>query len=164
VVTASFFAELADVLDCLSTSVDPVEFQVTLTFDWIEREIQTLLRLAILWLIQLVNGITHEDDGGTLNIVCVRDDNPLLMLICLILGSLIIDCFRAYWKSCLPRLSLTYVTSLRRSWRPYNREIYQFAGIHAVQSTALESAATAADSTSVPAVGRLQIADRLTGA
>jgi len=78
-VTAAFFAELGDVLDSLATSTDPtvlvgdVNIRLERTADPNAVEFSELL--CGYGLVQHVSGATH-DAGGTLDVVCTRDDLP----------------------------------------------------------------------------------------
>ena len=79
-VTANFFIELADVLDCLSTSVDPIVLagDINIRLDRVS-DTNTIAfgdLIASYGLTQLVSDITHVN-GGTLDVVCVRDDQPI---------------------------------------------------------------------------------------
>ena len=78
--------------------------------------------IASYGLTQLVSSITH-DEGGTLGVVCIRDDQPLPSIDVLDIG--LYDHRLLCWKSCLPRPSPIYVTSTKRSWRPFNHEAFQ---------------------------------------
>jgi len=75
--TASFFSELADVLDRLSTFNHPllltgdVNIRLERTSDPHAVEFADLL--AASGLVQRVQCVTH-DAGGTLDVVCTRDD------------------------------------------------------------------------------------------
>ena len=78
-VTAAFFTELGDVLDSLATSTDPivlagdVNIRLERTADPHAVEFSELLDGYEL--VQHVSGMTH-DAGGTLDVVCTRDDLP----------------------------------------------------------------------------------------
>ncbi len=79
-VTTNFFTELSDLLDCLSTLTDPLVIAGDINIR-LERasDANTITfgdLIASYGLTQLVSGITH-DGGGTLDVVCVRDDQPL---------------------------------------------------------------------------------------
>ena len=101
--TTSFFTELADLLDCLSRLADPLV--LVLVGDRnirLKRALDTNTvafcdLIASYGLTELVNGITH-DEGGTLDVVCVRDDHALptidVLDICLSGHRL------PFWKSC----------------------------------------------------------------
>ena len=76
-VTASFFVELADVSECLSTLVDPVVFagDINIRLDCVSDTNTVAFGNLITSYgpTLLVNDITH-DNGRTLDLVCVRDD------------------------------------------------------------------------------------------
>ena len=79
-VTPLFFTELADLLDRLSTFVDPVVLAGDVNIR-LERKSDPLTvefcdLIACYGLVQQVCEVTH-DAGGTLDAVCTRDDLPL---------------------------------------------------------------------------------------
>ena len=78
-VTASFSIELADVLECSSTLVDPIVFasDINIRLDrvWDANTVAFRDHITSYGLTQLVNDITH-DNGGTLD-VCVRVDQSI---------------------------------------------------------------------------------------
>lgn len=80
---ATFFAELSDVLDRLSTYVDPlmlagnVNIRPERTADHHAVEFRELL--ACYGLVQHVQGVTH-DAGGTCDVVCTCGDLQVPMV------------------------------------------------------------------------------------
>ena len=78
-VTAAFFAELADVLDRLSTFADSVvlagDVNIRLERTTDPHAIEFCDLVASYGLVQRARGCTH-DAGGTLVVVCTRDDLP----------------------------------------------------------------------------------------
>jgi len=78
-ITASFFAELSDVLDRLSTYVDPfvlagdLNIQLERTAD--PHNVEFCELLDSYGLVQQVQDVTH-DAGGILDVVCSRGDLP----------------------------------------------------------------------------------------
>jgi len=124
-VTSAFFAELADVLDYLSTFADPVvlagdvNIRLERTSDPDTIEFNDLV--AGYGLTQLVRGPTH-DKGGTLDVVCVRDDLPTPTVDVVDVG--LSDHRLLRWSSCLLRPPPVYVTSTRRSWRSFDHDAF----------------------------------------
>jgi hypothetical protein len=125
-VTASFFVELAEVLDCLSTFVDPVilagDINIRLDRASDANTVSFCDLIASYGLTQLVNDITH-DNGGTLDVVCVRDDQPIPVVNVINTG--LSDHRLLCWKSSLLRPSPIYVTSTRRPWRSFCHETFR---------------------------------------
>lgn len=126
VVTTNFFTELSDLLDCLSTLTDPLvtagDINIRLERASDANTITFGDLIASYGLTQLVSGITH-DGGGTLDVVCVRDDQPLPPIEVLDIG--LSDHRLLSWNSCLPRPSPIYVTSTTRPWRSFNHEAFR---------------------------------------
>jgi len=110
-VTAAFFAELGDVLDSLWTSTDPivlvgdVNIRLERTADPNAVEFSELL--CGYGLVQHVFGTTH-DAGGTLDVVCTRDDLPPPVVDVIDIG--LSDHRLLRWSSSLLRPQPTYVT------------------------------------------------------
>jgi len=79
-VTGKFFSELADVLEHLSTSTDPLVLAGDVNIRLERQSDSNTVAFSELMsshgLVQLVHGATH-DQGGTLDVVCTRDDRPL---------------------------------------------------------------------------------------
>ncbi len=114
-VTAGFFIELAEVLDCLSTFVDPIvlagDINIRLDRASDTNNVSFCDLITSYGLIQLVKDTTN-DNGGTLDVVRVREDQPILIVDVIDTG--ISDHRLLCWKSCLLRPPPTYVTSTRR--------------------------------------------------
>jgi len=124
--TATFFAELADVLDRLSTFVDPlvlagdVNLRLERTSD--TRTVKFCDLVAGYGLVQQVRCPTH-DAGGTLDVVCTRGDLPAPTVDVSDVG--LSDHHLLRWSSRrLLRPPPAYVTSTRRSWRSFDLDIF----------------------------------------
>ena len=125
-VTAQFFSDLADLLDNLSTSTDPFVLagDINIRLEW-SSDVNTVTFGELLsghGLVQLVSGPTH-DQGGTLDVVCTRDNLPLLSVDVLDIG--LSDHRMLCWKSCLLRPPPTYTTCTRRAWRDFDADLFQ---------------------------------------
>ena len=124
-VTASFFSELADVLDRLSTLNDPlllagdVNIRLERTSDPHAVEFADLL--AAYGLVQRVQGVTH-DAGGTLDVVCTRDDLREPHVEALDVG--LSDHRLLRWTSQLQRPPPVYTATARRSWRLFDVDAF----------------------------------------
>ena len=124
-ITASFFAELTDVLERLSTFNDPlflagdVNIRLERTSDPHTVEFTDLL--AAYGLVQRVREVTH-DAGGTLDIVCTRDDlrEPKVEVIDVGLS----DHRLLRWTSQLQRPPPVYTSSTRRLWRSFDADAF----------------------------------------
>ena len=94
-VTANFFAELADVLDCLSTTVNPVVVagDMNIRLDRVSNSNAVAFGdlITSYGLTRLVDDITH-DNGGTLDVCAFVMINHCWLWVCSILGFLNIDC------------------------------------------------------------------------
>ena len=125
-VTATFFTELADVLERLSTLADPlvlagdVNLRLERTSD--PHTVEFCDLVAGYGLVQRVCGSTH-DAGGTLDVVCTRDDLPAPTVDIIDVG--LSDHRLLCWLSCLTRPPPVYVTSTRRSWRSFDPDVFQ---------------------------------------
>jgi len=117
-VTITFFAELADVLDRLSTFVDPLVLagDVNLRLERMSdpHTVEFCDLVAGYGLVLQVRGPTHGA-GGTLDVVCTRNDLPAPTVDVSDVG-LSHHCLLC-WSSCLLRHGPppVYVTSTRRS-------------------------------------------------
>ena len=125
-VTATFFTELADVLDRLSTLVDPLvlagDVNIRLERACDPHSIEFSDLVAGYGLIQRVRDPTH-DAGGTLDVVCTRDDVPPPIVDVIDTG--LSDHRLLRWSSCLLRPPPVYVTSTRRPWRSFDLDVFQ---------------------------------------
>ena len=133
-VTASFFSELDDVLDRLSTFNDPlllagdVNIRLERTSDPHAVEFADLL--AAYGLVQRVQGVTH-DAGGTLDVVCTRDDLRETYVQALDVG--LSDHRLFCWTSQLQRPPPVYTATARRSWRLFDSVPQRSAGVCAMR-------------------------------
>lgn len=66
--------------------------------------------------------MTH-DAGGTLDVVCTRDDLPPPTIDVIDIG--LSDHRLLRWQSCLLRLPPVYVKTTRRSWRSFDDDTFQ---------------------------------------
>ena len=78
--------------------------------------------IASYGLAQRVRGITH-DAGGTLDVVCTRDDLPPPTVDVIDIG--LSDHRLLRWQSSLLRPPPVYVTVTRRLWRSFDDDIFQ---------------------------------------
>ena len=124
-VTASFFTELSDVLDRLSTSTDPlilagdVNIRLERSSDPGTVEFSDLL--SSYGLVQQVTGATH-DAGGTLDVVCTRGALPSPTVDVLDVG--LSDHRLLRWTSQLHRPPPVYTTSVRRCWSSFDSDAF----------------------------------------
>ena len=124
-VTAAFFTELAEVLDRLATFVDPIVLAGDINIR-LERmndplSVEFCELLAGYGLTQCVSGPTH-DAGGTIDVVCTRDDMPLPNVDITDIG--LSDHRLLSWSSRLLRPPPVYSTSTRRSWRSFDLDTF----------------------------------------
>ena len=114
-VTAAFFAELSDVLDRLMTFADPVvlagDVNIRLERTTDPNAAEFIELLSSYGLVQRVQGAMH-DAGGTLDVVCTRDDLPSPAVDVVDVG--LSDHRLLRWSSSLLRPPPVYVTSRRR--------------------------------------------------
>ena len=120
--TANFFAELADVLNRLSTFVDPlvlagdVNLRLERTSD--PRTVKFCDLVEGYSLVQQVRGPTR-DAGWTLDVVCTRDDLPAPTVD--VSDVVLSDRAPSTLVVTPPAASTTaYLTSTRRSWRSFD--------------------------------------------
>ena len=73
-------------------------------------------------MVQLVHGVTH-DQGGTLDVVCTRDDHPLPTIS--VHDNGLSDHRLLCWRSCLQRPPPVYTSSTRRTWRSFDQETFR---------------------------------------
>ena len=125
-VTAAFFTELADVLDRLATFADPIvlagDVNIRLERSSDPNAVEFCELLAGYGLVQHVHGITH-DAGGTLDVVCTRDDLPSPAVDVIDIG--LSDHRLLRWSTSLLRPPPVYVTSSRRPWRSFDADIFR---------------------------------------
>ena len=124
-VTANFFTELADMLDRVSTFVDPLVLAGDLNLR-LERQndphtVEFNNLLAGYGLQQQVVGATH-DVGGTLDVVCTRSDLPAPTVDILDVG--LSDHRLLRWTSHLYRPPPVYTSTSRRSWRSFDADVF----------------------------------------
>lgn len=125
-VTAAFYTELAEVLDRLSTFVDPIvlagDINIRLERMHDPLSVEFCELLAGYGLTQHVIGATH-DAGGTIDVVCTRDDMlpPNVDIINVGLS----DHRLLRWSSGLLRPPPVYSTSTHRSWRLFELDKFQ---------------------------------------
>jgi len=116
-VTASFFSELADVLDRLSTFNNPlllagdVNIRLERTSD--PHAVEFVDLLAAYSLVKRVQDMTH-DNGGTLDVVCTRDDLRKPHVEAVDVG--LSDHRLLHWTSQLQCPPPVYTATARRSW------------------------------------------------
>ena len=124
-VSAAFFTELLDVLDQLSTFADPVvlagDVHVRLECTTDPHTVELCDLVTSYGLVQRVSGCTH-DAGGTLDVVCTRDDLPPPTVDVFDTG--LSDHCLLCWQSCLLRPPPVYVSTTRRSWRLFNDDSF----------------------------------------
>ena len=123
-VTASFFTELADVLDRVSTFADPLVLAGDLNLR-LERQhdpytIEFNNLLAGYGLHQQVVGLTH--DAGIALDVCTRSDFPAPTVE--ILDVSLSDHRLLCWISHFHRLLPVYTSTSRRSWRSFDMDVF----------------------------------------
>jgi hypothetical protein len=123
--TAEFFDELATLLDRLATFGDPLLLAGDVNI-YLERltdpyTVQFNDLLSSYGLIQRVHGITHED-GGTLDVVCTRDDLPAPTIDVIDVG--ISDHCLVYQTSQLCRPQPVYESTARRNWRSFDPDVF----------------------------------------
>ena len=125
-VSAAFFTELADVLDRLSTFVDPVvlagDVKIRLERTTDPDTVEFCDLVASYGLVQRVSACTH-DAGGTLDVVCTRDDLPPPTVDVFDTG--LSDHRLLCWQSCLLRRPPVYVSTALRSWRSFNDDSFR---------------------------------------
>jgi len=124
-VTANFFTELADMLDRVSTFVDPLVLARDLNLR-LERQsdphtVEFNNLLAGYGLQQQVVVATH-DVGGTLDMVCTRSDLPAPTVNILDVG--LSDHRLLRWTSHLHRPPPVYTSTSRRSWRSFDADVF----------------------------------------
>jgi len=126
-VNATFYTELSQVLDQLVTMTDSLILagDINIRLERVsDRNTQVFTGLMLdYWLVQHVCGATHRD-GGTLDLVCNRDDQPVPAVDVCNFGD-ISDHSLLCWTSCLQRTPPVYTTSRRRSWRAFNRDVFK---------------------------------------
>ena len=124
--TANFFAELSDVLDRLSTSPGPFilagDVNIRLERPSDAGTVEFCELLAGYGLAQRVIGATH-DAGGTLDVVCTRDDLPPPIVDVHDVG--LSDHRLLRWASQLQRPPPVYTTSVRRCWASFDPDVFQ---------------------------------------
>ena len=124
--TAAFFTQLADVLDRLSTFVDPVvlagDVNIRLERATDPPHCRVLRPRRQLRSRPASRGMTH-DAGGTLDVDCTRDDLPPPTIDVIDIG--LSDHRLLRWQSCLLRLPPVYVKTTRRSWRSFDDDTFQ---------------------------------------
>jgi len=116
-----FITEFADLLDYLATLVDPVvlagDINIRLERVFNPNVVEFSELLADHTLTQRVDGATY-DAGGTLDVVCTRDDLPPPAIDIIDVG--LSDHRLLHWTSSLRRSPPVYVTSSRRPWRSFD--------------------------------------------
>lgn len=125
-VSVNFYSELSDLLDRLSTGVDPLVIAGDVNIR-LERmsdpdTIQFTDLLAGYGLIQHVRDVTH-DGGGTLDIVCTRSDLPSPSVEVFDAG--LSDHRLLRWTSPFHRPAPVYSTFTRRCWRAFDPDVFR---------------------------------------
>jgi hypothetical protein len=125
-VTGTFFTELADVIKHLLTFIDPLvlagDVNIRLERESDPNTVAYGELMSAYGMVQLVQGATH-DQGGTLDVVCTRDDLPL-PTVC-VYDNGISDHRLLCWRSCLQRPPPVYTSSTRRTWRSFDQEVFR---------------------------------------
>ena len=133
-ITASFFAELSDVLDRLSTYTDPLvlagDLNIPLKCTADPYTVQFCELLYSYGLVQLVHDVTH-DAGGTLDVVCSRSDLPCLSVDVHEIG--LSDHHLLCWTAPFCRPDPLYLTADHRLWRSFSLDAF----LSALQASAL---------------------------
>jgi len=124
-ITASFFAELSDVLDRLSTYVDPLvlagDLNIRLERTADPHTVELCELLDSYGLVQQVHDVTH-DAGGTLDVVCSRGDMPSLLVDVHEIG--LSDHRLLCWTAQFCRPDPVYLTADRRPWRSFSLDAF----------------------------------------
>jgi len=123
-ITAAFFAELADILDSLVTSADPIvlagDVNIKLERTSDPHTIEFSDKQTGYGLAKHVSGATQNADG-TLDVECTRDDLPAPAVDIIDIG--LSDHRLLRWSSSLLRPTPTYVTPVRRCWRSFYPDV-----------------------------------------
>jgi len=124
-ITASFFAELSDVLDRLSTYVDPLvlagDLNIRLERTADPHTVEFCELLDSYGLVQQVHDITH-DAGGTLDVVCSRSDLPSPSVDVHEIG--LSDHRLLCWTAPFCRPDPVYLTADHRPWRSFSLDAF----------------------------------------
>jgi len=123
----TFYAEFSQLLDQLVTMTYPLILagDINIRLERVlDRNTQAFTGLMLDYvLVQHVCSATHRD-GETLDVVCTRNDQPAPALDICNFGNTS-DYSLLCWTSCLQRTLPVYVTSRRRSWRAFKRDVFK---------------------------------------
>ena len=124
-ITASFFAEMSDVLDRLPTYADPLVLAGDLNI-WLEctadqHTVEFCELLDSYGLVQQVHDITH-DAGSTLDIVCLRGGLPTLSVDVHETG--LSDHHLLCWTAPFCRPDPVYLTADCRQWHSFSLDAF----------------------------------------